>query len=67
MFQTQPKYATYIVQHAHTGEIHSVHRTRRAAKAAKNAANDHALRVRGGSSVEKLPFWQRLLLGVGLR
>lgn len=64
MFQTQPKYATYMVQNAHTGEIHSIHPTRRQAIAAKAAANDHALRVRGHKSAETSSLW-RQLLGLG--
>lgn len=64
MFQTQPKYKTYVVQNAHTGAIHSIHDSRRKANAAKNAANDHALRVRGHQSAETSPLWKQLL-GLG--
>lgn len=45
-----PRYKTYTVVNAHTGEVVSVHPTRDEANAAKSAANDHALRVHGGES-----------------
>jgi len=51
MFQTQPKYRTYVLQNAHTGEIVAAFPTRREALAAKDTAGDHALRVRGGKAI----------------
>lgn len=55
MRNTTPRFSTYNVQHAHTGEVVSTHPTRREANAAKNAAADHALRVRGGKPIDLPP------------
>lgn len=54
-----PRFESYEVVNAHTGEVHSSHTTRRKAQSAKDAAGDHALRVRGGEP-RRLSLWERV-------